>query len=290
LHDIKGAAYRIPADTLVWLEKHPDVAYVSPDRPNKASFDDAPPAVLGDLARQHYAVDGTGIGVAIIDSGVYNHDDLQRPGSNQSRIVYSQSFVPGDPSANDAYGHGTHVAGIIAGNGQDSQDGYPEQYVGMAPNANIINLRVLDGNGAGTDSQVIAAIQRAIELKNTYNIRVINLSLGPKVFESYTIAPLCQAVEAAWQAGIVVVVAAGNSGRDNSLGTNGYGTIQAPGNDPNVITVGATKTNGTPTRIDDTIASYSSKGPTLIDHVVKPDLVAPGNRIISLQAPGSYIP
>src|SRR5262249_20912264 len=290
LHHIKGAAYRIPAGTLAWLEKHPDIAYVSPHRPNKAAVDGAAPAVLGDLARQQYAVDGTGIGVAIIDSGVYNHDDLQLPFSNQSRIVYSESFVPGDPSTDDKYGHGTHVAGIIAGNGQDSLDGYPEQYLGMAPNANIINLRVLDANGAGTDSQVIAAIQRAIELKHTYNIRIINLSLGRKVYESYAIDPLCQAVEAAWQAGIVVVVAAGNSGRDNSLGTDGYGTIQAPGNDPNVITVGATKTHGTPTRLDDTVASYSSKGPTLIDHVVKPDLVAPGNRIISLQAPGSYIP
>ncbi|HKD45521.1 MAG TPA: S8 family peptidase, partial [Candidatus Angelobacter sp.] len=290
LQHIKGAAYRIPAGMLAWLEKHPDVAYVSPDRPNKAAFDDAAPAVLGDLARQQYAVDGTGIGVAVIDSGVYNHDDLQLPFSATSRIVYSESFVPGDPSTDDAYGHGTHVAGIIAGNGQDSQTGYSEQYIGLAPNANIINLRVLDGNGVGSDSQVIAAIQRAIQLKNTYNIRIINLSLGRHVYESYTVDPLCQAVEAAWQAGIVVVVAAGNSGRDNTQGTDGYGTIQAPGNDPNVITVGATKTNGTPTRLDDTIASYSSKGPTLIDHVVKPDLVAPGNRIVSLQAPGSYLP
>jgi len=289
LQHINGAAYRIPARMLAWLEEHPDVAYVSPDRPNKATFDDAAPAVLGDLARQQYAVDGTGIGVAVIDSGVYNHDDLQLPFSATSRIVYSESFVPGDSSTNDAYGHGTHVAGIVAGNGQDSQTGYSEQYIGLAPNANIINLRVLDANGIGSDSQVIAAIQRAIQLKTTYNIRVINLSLGRHVHESYTVDPLCQAVEAAWKAGIVVVVAAGNSGRDNSQGTEGYGTIQAPGNDPNVITVGATKTNGTPTRLDDTIASYSSKGPTAIDHVVKPDLVAPGNRIVSLQAPNSYL-
>ncbi len=107
---------------------------------------------------------------------------------------------------------------------------------------------MLDANGAGSDSQVIAAIQRAIQLKNTYNIRVINLSLGRSIFESYTLDPVCQAVEAAWKSGIVVVVAAGNSGRDNSYGTQGYATIHAPGNDPNVITVGATKTNGTPGR------------------------------------------
>ncbi len=274
LHHINGAAYRIPVKMLDWLEKHPDVAYVSPDRRNKVAFDDAIPAVMADLARQQYGLDGSGIGIAVIDSGVYNHDDLQRADNSGSRIVYSESFVPGDASANDAYGHGTHVAGIIAGNGHDSQSGYSQQYTGLAPNANIINLRVLDANGAGADSQVIAAIQRAVELKDTYNIRVINLSLGRNVYESYTMDPLCQAVETAWQAGIVVVTAAGNSGRDNSAGTGGYGTILAPGNDPSVITVGATKTNGTPDRADDMVASYSSKGPTLLDHVVKPDAAA----------------
>lgn len=290
LDHIQGAAYRIPSGMLAWLERHPDVAYVSPDRPNKVAFDDEKiPAVMADVARQQYALDGTGVGVAVIDSGVYSHDDLRTADKSASRIVYAESFVLGDTSTNDAYGHGTHVAGIIAGNGYDSQSGYSQQYIGLAPNANIVNLRVLDGSGAGTDSQVIAAIGRAIQLKSTYNIRVINLSLGRPVEESYAQDPLCQAVEAAWQAGIVVVVAAGNNGRDNSLGTNGYGTVGAPGSDPAVITVGATKTSDTPTRLDDNIASYSSKGPTLVDHVVKPDLVAPGNRVISLEAPGSYL-
>jgi serine protease AprX len=286
---INGAAYRIPVKLLAFLESHPDVAYVSPDRPNTPTFDDTASAVMADVAHAQFALDGTGVGVAIIDSGVYRHDDLQKSDNSGSRIVYSESFVRGSTSTNDAFGHGTHVAGIVAGNGHDSQSGYAQQYLGIAPNANIINLRVLDGNGSGTDSQVIAAIQRAIQLRSTYNIRVINLSLGRPIFESYTLDPLCQAAEAAWQAGIVVVVAAGNTGRSNVGGITGYGTIQAPGNDPNVITVGATNTNDTPTRLDDTIASYSSKGPTLIDHIVKPDLVAPGNRIVSLLAPGSYM-
>jgi serine protease AprX len=286
---INGAAYRIPVKALAWLEDHPDVAHVSPDRPTKVASDDDIPAVMGDIARQQYGLDGTGIGIAVIDSGVFNHDDLKNANGTASRIVYSESFIPGNPSTNDAYGHGTHVAGILAGNGRDSQNGYQVQYTGLAPNANIINLRVLDANGSGTDSQVIAAIQRAIQLKNTYNIRVINLSLGRPVFESYKVDPVCQAVEAAWQAGIVVVVAAGNSGRDDSNGKQGYATINAPGNDPNVITVGATKTNSSATRLDDTVASYSSKGPTLLDHIVKPDLVAPGNRIVSLTAPGSTL-
>jgi serine protease AprX len=135
--------------------------------------------------------------------------------------------------------------------------------------------------------QVIKAINQAISVKDIYNIRVMNLSLGRPVMESYTQDPLCQAVEAAWQAGIVVVVAAGNDGRDNSAGTDGYGTISAPGNDPYVITVGAMNTKNTPDRGDDVITSYSSKGPTAIDHIAKPDLVAPGNRVISLQMGGN---
>src|SRR5207248_1772535 len=166
---------------------------------------------------------------------------------------------------------------------------YFKTFRGVAPTANLINLRVLDGNGAGTDSAVIAAVNAAIQLKSKYNIRVINLSLGRPVYESYSLDPLCQAVEKAWNAGIVVVVAAGNQGRNQTQSTDGYATITAPGNDPLVITVGAMKTMATLTRADDLIASYSSKGPTLIDHVVKPDIVAPGNRIISLETSKSVI-
>ena len=121
----------------------------------------------------------------------------------------------------------------------------------MAPNATIVNFHALDKNGQGTDASVIAAINKVIQLKGTYNIRVMNLSLGRPVYESYTQDPLCQAVERAWNAGIVVVVSAGNYGRNNSAGTNGYGTITAPGNDPYVITVGATNTKNTPDRGDD---------------------------------------
>src|SRR5438128_11029850 len=150
-----------------------------------------------------------------------------------------------DSFTNDLYGHGTHVAGIIAGNGGSSTCGNCDvTFRGIAPNANIINLRVLDQNGSAADSTVIAGINQAIALKNLYNIRVINLSLGRGIFESYTLDPLCQAAEQAWKAGIVVVVAAGNYGRDNSYGNNGYGTITVPGNDPYVITVRAMNTMG----------------------------------------------
>jgi serine protease AprX len=284
LHSIKAAAFRLPVSALTELEKDSDIVYVSPDRAVslKNDYESVASAVEADIAEQQYGLDGTGVGVAVIDSGVADHVDFHN--ASGTRVLHSESFVAGNTSTVDAYGHGTHVSGILGGNGAASAagSGYAQQIVGMAPNVNIINLRVLDQNGAGTDSQVIAAIQRAIALKTQYNIRVINLSLGRPVFESYTVDPLDQAVEQAWAAGIVVVVAAGNDGRDNSMGTDGFATIGSPGNDPAVITVGATRTMGTPTRNDDAIASYSSKGPTLLDHIVKPDIVAPGNRIGSL--------
>ena len=199
--------------------------------------------------------------MAVLDSGIDTTlADLKTPATGASRVVYSESFVGG--TAADAYGHGTHVAGIVGGNGAASAGiGFTRTFQGIAPQVNLINLRVLDANGVGTDSAVIAAIERAIELKSAYNIRVMNLSLGRPVFESFASDPLCIAVEAAWKAGIVVVVSAGNNGRDNSRGNQGYGTITSPGNDPYVITVGAMKAEGTPQRADDQIAQLQLEGP-----------------------------
>src|SRR6266700_6904560 len=295
---IKGAHYSVPVQSLPALADDPDVAYISPNRPlsgtSTSTLDFTPEAVNAPVAWQQWSLDGTSIGVAVIDSGITAVGDLYWwiP-SNQtygSRVVYSQNFVPGTTDTSDLYGHGTHVAGIIASQGWFSTGGnFTHTFKGIAPNANIINLRALDQNGFGTDSSVIAAIQAAISLKSQYNIRVINLSLGRQAYESYTLDPLCQAVETAWKAGIVVVAAAGNQGRNDSAGTEGYGTIAAPGNDPYAITVGVMKTANTPTRSDDTIASYSSKGPTAYDFVVKPDIVAPGNQVVSTLAPNASL-
>ncbi|MGO9306167.1 MAG: S8 family peptidase, partial [Candidatus Korobacteraceae bacterium] len=282
----------IPASMVEELAKDPNVLYITPDRTQKMTANPATEqfvtAVEADVAASTYALDGTGIGVAVIDSGIADHNDLHGS-SGGSRVVYNQSFVAGDTTTADKFGHGTHVAGLIGGTGKNSGNGngYAATFAGMAPNVNLINLRVLDQNGAGTDSQVIAAIQQAIALKSTYNIRVINMSLGRPVYESYTLDPVDQAVEAAWKAGIVVVCAAGNNGR--FAPTNGFGTVGVPANDPAVITVGATMTELTPTRVDDQIASYSSKGPTTLDHIVKPDLVAPGNAQVSLRVAGSTL-
>lgn len=294
---IHGAHYSIPASQLETLSNDPDVVFISPDRavfatastsPYTASPDYGWRTVGADLATSVFGVDGTGVGIALIDSGINANEDLENA-QQHSRIVYQASLIAGSSPA-DNYGHGTHVSGILAGDGAQSSAKQSTYLVrGIAPNANLISLKALGDTGAGTDSAVIAAIQQAVALKNRYNIRVLNLSLGRPVTTSYRNDPLCQAVRAAWQAGIVVVVAAGNDGRDNSLGTNGYGTITAPGNSPYVITVGAMNTVGTLTSTDDKIASYSSKGPSSIDQVVKPDLVAPGNRIMSLYQGTSWL-
>src|SRR5579862_445329 len=275
---VNGVVALLDGPGILNLSNQSNVVYISSDRRLTPTLSNAAPAVNAFAAWQS-GYTGAGVGVALIDSGVDSHPDLNGGFLGLSRVVWSQSFVPGNASANDQFGHGTHVAGLIAGNGASSTGPqYSRNFKGIAPQADIINLRVLDQNGAGTDSAAIAAINQAIALKPYFNIRVINLSLGRPVFESYKLDPLCQAVEAAWKAGIVVVVAAGNDGRDNSAGTSGYGPISAPRNDPYVIPVGAMKTNSTPARGDDTIASYSSKGPTLFDQIAKPDLVAPGNR------------
>jgi len=266
------------------LSSNPVIAYISPaNRRSNGSLDITTQTVNANLAWQ-FGYDGSGVGVAVVDSGISLKHDFNKTDGINTRIVYSQSFVAGQ-DATDLYGHGTHVAGIVGGNGTDSTGSmYSRTFKGVAPNVNLINLKVLDANGGGNESDVISAIQTAILLKSTYNIRVMNLSLGRPVFESYTLDPLCQAVEAAYRAGIVVVVAAGNYGRDNSRGTRGYGTIASPGNDPYAITVGATNAKGTASPYDDSIASYSAKGPTAIDHLVKPDLVAPGNGVVSVLA------
>ena len=159
---------------------------------------------------------------------------------------------------------------------------------GVAPGANIISLKVLDAKGRGVAGDVIEAIDWAIANRTRFNIRVINMSLGGPVTQSWRDDPLCQAVERAYRAGITVVASAGNFGKAED-GRPVYGCITSPGNSPFAITVGALNTKGTPFRSDDEVASYSSKGPTMYDHLVKPDLVAPGNKILGLAAPGSTL-
>jgi serine protease AprX len=287
---VKAIALTVPTSALTALAADPEVVSIHADHPLKG-MDSVTNAVVNISSAWNAGYNGSGIGVAVIDSGINDsHPDLWDAKQTHSRVLYHQDFT-GTATTNssgakyDLYGHGTHVAGIIGGNGYLSSGNYS----GVAPAVNLVDLRALDENGDGSDSTVIAAIQEAISLQNTYNIQVINLSLGRGISESYTQDPLCQAVESAWQAGIVVVVAAGNYGRTTVDGIDGYGTITAPGNDPFVITVGAMNSNGSSSQSAETMTTYTSKGPTMFDHVVKPDIMAPGNGIVSLAAPGATL-
>ena len=227
-------------------------------------------------------VNGQGIGVAVVDSGISPHTALV------NKIVANVSLITGDPSVADAFGHGTHIAGIIAGSPTAALSVTPLFNGGVAPGVQLINVRVLGADGTGRTSDVIAGIQWAIANRARYNIRVINLSLGHPVMEPAATDPLCEAVAEAVNAGIVVVAAAGNDGiaPDGSMILGG---INSPGNAPLAITVGSLNTRGTVRRADDTIATYSSRGPGRFDGAVKPDVAAPGNKIVSLEANGSYL-
>ena len=227
-------------------------------------------------------VSGQGVGVAVIDSGISPHAALAK------KVVANVSFVTGDTQTADVYGHGTHVAGIIAGSGGPAV-GVTTLYTGgIAPGAQLVNVRVLGADGSGYTSDVIAGIDWAIANRAAYNIRVINLSLGHPVTEPAATDPLCEEVQKAVNAGIVVVVSAGNSGKAAD-GSPVLGGITSPGNSPLALTVGALNTWGTVARSDDSVTTYSSRGPTRYDLAVKPDVAAPGNKIISLEAAGSAL-
>jgi serine protease AprX len=297
---IESLAIRVPNRHLSRLAALPFVKRLSYDAPLQKCDEFTVGASGADIAFSQYQLTGSEIGVAVLDSGVNSHTDLNKLGHNRvSRMAANISFVQGDRSTSDSCGHGTHVAGIIAGNGSGSTGaGYFRTFYGIARNANIINVRVLDTYGRGTVSSMVSAIAWCISNKRRCNIRVMNLSLGHPVGESYTTDPLCQAVEQAWRAGIVVVCAAGNGGRlnttqsttpDNEGWGTAYGSINSPANDPYVITVGAMKSyDGF--RLHDRITTYSSRGPTRLDFILKPDIVAPGNRVVSLNAPSTYLP
>jgi len=223
---------------------------------------------------------GRNVGVAIIDSGIDpNMLDLDQ--------VQYFDFLNGGVAAQraDAYGHGTHVSGLMASNGITSLG----QYQGVAPGASIVALRVLDAMGNGYTSDVIDAINFAVANKDTLNVRVINLSLGHPIYEPAATDPLVQAVEDAVANGIVVVVAAGNFGGDSTTHAPKYAGITSPGNAPSAITVGAVETLQTATRSDDSLAWFSSRGPSWYDAYQKPDVVAPGSHLVSNISYGSTL-
>ncbi|MCB9134688.1 MAG: S8 family serine peptidase [Anaerolineales bacterium] len=238
---------------------------------NRIPATDYPDVVGADIVWAG-GVTGEGITVAVVDTGLANH-----PGIDE-KIIAWVDFVEGRHNPKDSSGHGTHVAGIIA-NAEMSSDG---EWNGVAPGVNLAGVRVLDGEGQGTYVDVIEGLQWVLENKETYNIRVVNLSLVATPMSPYWADPLDQAVTQLWATGIVVVAAAGNGG-------SGPMSIGVPGNNPYVITVGAFTDNYTPNDwSDDYITPFSAAGPTL-DGFVKPDLVAPGAHIVSTMKENTYL-
>lgn len=295
---INSIAVRIPQDKLNDLKALPFVKGVSSDEVTRKTDMFTVGSSGAATAQQQFGVDGTGVTVAVIDSGIHaGAQDLKLNGKSQ-QILAQVSFVPGDNGTDDKCGHGTHVAGIIAGNGHSSSGkNCTKTFDGIADGVYLVNVRVLDAYGQGTVSSVIAGIQWTVQNAAKFKIRIINLSLGHPVNVPSASDPLCQACEAAWKSGIFVVCAAGNSGRLTNAATTGldnegygtaYGSIESPGDDPYVMTVGATKSiDGV--RADDRITTYSSRGPTRLDLVLKPDIVAPGNQVISIDVHDSYL-
>jgi subtilisin family serine protease len=298
----------VPLEAIGALAEVEGLEYISPDREVSSVASHLEITTGAALASSNNLVwvdgqlsplDGAGVTVAVLDSGVEgDHFDLRDEVKGKRRVVFSWDFT-GRGSLDDPFGHGTHVAGTIAGDGS-STAGTTRDFTGMAPGANLINFKVLDEKGRGYVSSVIAAIDQAISIRTLYNIRVINLSLAAPPIDSYVNDPLCQAVARATKAGIVVVAAAGNFGQDQN-GNKVYGGITSPGISPAAITVGATNTLNTNVRSDDTVAPYSSRGPTLshttnpltgavtYDFLAKPDLVAPGCRLVALERYQNYL-
>lgn len=227
---------------------------------------------------------GKGVGVAVIDTGIAgDHPDFQLAGGRGSRVIASAVTNPCAKDANDNFGHGTHVAGLIAGNSLNRVSGKKHlrgRYMGVAPRANLVSVKVSDDDGDTTVLDVIYGIQFAVDHKNDFNIRVMNLSLSSTVSESYLTDPLDAAVESAWFSGIVVVAAAGNEG------TGADAVSYAPANDPFVITAGGLDDRRTWTLRDDVLAPWSSRGLTQ-DGIRKPEVLAAGASLVSALAPNS---
>jgi serine protease AprX len=292
---VDGFAAEVPSGALGRLERSPLVAALWPDgRVKMADLDDDDeedddddeedddddPAYGGVAANTAWRgavglpalrgrYDGEDVAVAVLDTGVSPGADLR------NTVALRVDFTPGHDGI-DRFGHGTHIAGIIAGDGSSSRG----TWRGVAPDAELISIKVAGPDGATDVSVVLAALQWAVTNRERLGIRVLNLAFGTDATSSYLVDPLDYAVERAWRAGILVVAAAGNRGPD-------AGTISKPGDDPFVLTVGAADVRGTADRRDDLVAPFSSRGPT-VDGVAKPDLVAPGVSIVSVRAPGSW--
>ncbi|HEX6605551.1 MAG TPA: S8 family peptidase [Chloroflexia bacterium] len=274
LHIIHAFGADVPGRAMAQLAATSGVRWISADTPVVAAGCNAPCINTGNLKSSYPQTvraknvwntspgfrQGQGIGVAVLDSGITPHADLG------NRVVANVT-VGASTTVSDTYGHGTHVAGIIGGDGTASNG----TYIGIAPKVNLVNVKISDDTGAASAADVVAGLQWVNDNKSTYNIRVVNLSLNSSVAESYNVDPIDAAVEILWFNKVVVVVSAGNDGKN---------ALNPPANDPFVITVGAIDDKGTGGTSDDRMPAFSGYGTTSAGFA-KPDLVAPGVNLIS---------
>jgi serine protease AprX len=316
-------ALDVPASMVMQLANYDQVEFISLDHQTKAMGEMSLTTGADTVNKPKYDATALGyvpssgggkdIGIAFIDSGIdsghYSMKVWAKDSNNnwgwRNRVIAKVDFTGENKPDQDPYGHGTHVATIAAGSGRIANGAY----MGIAPLVDIINLRVLDGTGQGQVSSVLSALNWILSPsdpnkpwdkvynpynKDKYNIDVVNMSIGTPAINSYKDDPLCKAVRRLVNAGIVVVAAAGNNGKDEN-GNKVYGRIHSPGNEPSAITVGASNAMGTDGPLDDRVTTYSSRGPTRsysvdadgnkhYDNQIKPDLVAPGNKIIAAES------
>jgi serine protease AprX len=297
LHIINALGVKVTAERARWLAANPDVHSVSLNaqiKPQAWNLMPISSSLVGNLQNTYNQTlnllpawargyTGADVGVAVIDTGIDGDlPDFQSSGGGGSRVVETAVTNPYATSPDDLYGHGTDVAGIIAGNSLNRAPSDPlyGQYMGVAPNANLISIKVSDDQGNATVLDVIYGLQFAVDHQSDYNIRVVNMSLDSTTPQSYATDPLDAAAESAWMHGIVVVAAAGNRG------TAPDAVQYSPANDPYVVTVGAVDEQGQSNPANDVIASWSSQGTTQ-DGFQKPDVYAPGAHIVSVLAPNS---
>jgi serine protease AprX len=212
--------------------------------------------------------EGAGVTVALVDTGVADVDDL----SGRLDHIDVTGTGPGD-----GYGHGTYLAGVIAGSGAASGG----RYQGVAPQARILDVKVADSTGVTSLSLVLEGLQQVANTAGRYGTKVVNLSLASGSPMPYQVDPLNQALRTLWHRGLTVVVASGNDGPQS-------GTVASPGNDPTLLTAGGLADAYSAARTDDSVAAFSGRGPTN-QGVQKPDLVAPGAHVVGLRSPGSHV-
>jgi serine protease AprX len=268
---------RVSADSLRSLQSDSRVSFIATDavvtaagrkeRYERSNGRPSPGVSVVDANQAWGHATGRGVTVALMDTGIAEHPDLE------GAVITRMDFVNDGATLLDPSGHGTFVAGLIAAHG--------ETFRGVAPDAKLISLRVLDQNGMGTMRSVLAAFDWLLQNRTTMRIKVLNLSFGAPQRSSYHRELLAGVVESAWFAGITVVAAAGNDG-------SAAGTVSLPGADPFVITVGSFADQGTAALNDDRESLFSSRGPTR-DGFAKPDVLAPGEHIVSLRVPGTAL-